>query len=253
MLEIEKNVYKNVYKNVEYIYYIDESTINNQYIYTTLGIPIKQWNHIFKRIKDFRKYIYKEYGIQQYKELHATKFVNGRGQFKQIVTKFQRAEIFKLCLRTFAKESGTGIHTFSSITDKPEKSLDRLLNRVNNTAEHNDYYALAFFDAGNEVSTQKLLRKMRVINYIPSNLGTWGDNANTKNIPITRIVADSMFIDSSKDYIIQSVDFIAYAVKTRYEPSSNAITYGLQDSYKILDPIILKQATGENKLGIVTK
>jgi len=245
------NIVDCVYQDVEYIYYIDESTADNRYIYTALGVPMKQWNHIFNRIKAFRQYINKEYGIQLYKELHATKFVNGRGQFSKVVGKFQRTEIFKLCLRTLAHESNTGIHTFSSITDIPERSLERVLTRVHNTAEHNDYYALTFFDSGNEVSTQSILRKMRVVNYIPSKYGSWSGETATKNVPVTRIIADSMFIDSSKDYMIQTVDFIAYAVKTMYEPSSNAIKYNLQESYRILEPIILKQATKTNELGIV--
>ena len=246
-------IVKNVYQLVEYIYYIDESTADGKYIYTTLGVPIKQWHHIFDRIKAFRQYISKEYGVQLYKELHATKFVNGRGQFSKIVTKYQRSEIFQYCLKALAKEHKTGIHTFSSITDSPEKSLDRVINRINNTARSNNYYALTFFDSGNEVSTQSILRKMRAVNFIPSKYGAWGDSAYTKNLPVKRIVADSMFIDSTKDYMIQTVDFIAYAVKTIYEPSLNAKKYNLVESYKILEPIILKQATKENDLGIVTK
>jgi len=242
---------KNVYKNVEYIYYIDESTAGEKYIYTALGIPIKQWNHIFDRIKTFRHYINTEYGIQLHKELHATKFVNGRGQFRNVVGKFQRSEIFKLYLRTLAKEHTTGVHTFSSITDVQDWSLERILTRIHNTAENNDYFALTFFDSGNEISTQKILRKMRVINYVPSKFGGWHGETYIRNVPVTRIVADSMFIDSYKDYMIQTVDFIAYALKTIYDPSSNAITYGLKDSYKILDPIILKQASRSNDLGIV--
>ena len=247
------NIVENVYQNVEYIYYIDESTADGKYIYTTFGVPIKKWNHIFDRVKKFRQYIDKEYGIQKYKELHATKFVNGRGQFKNIVSKYQRADIFRMCLRTVAHEFNSGVHTFSSITNVPEKSLDRVINRINNTANHNNYFALTFFDSGNEVSTQKFLRKMRAINYIPSQFGSWNNDNYTKNMPVSKIVADSMFIDSAKDYMIQVVDFIAYSVKTLYDPSSNAIKYGLQDSYKILDPIILKQATKDNELGIVEK
>lgn len=245
------NIVDCVYQNAEYIYYIDESTAGDKYIYTALGVPMKQWNHIFCRIKAFRQYISKEYGIQLHKELHATKFVNGRGQFSKVVGKFQRSEIFKLCLRTLAHEHRTGIHTFSSITETPERSLERIFTRVHNAADRNDYYALTFFDSGNEVSTQKTLRKMRVINYIPSKYSGMHGELLTRNIPVIRIIADTMFIDSSKDYMIQTVDFIAYAVKTMYEPSSNAIKYDLKDSYRILDPITLKQATRSNDLGIV--
>ena len=163
------------------------------------------------------------------------------------------AGVCTLCLRTIAHEHETGLHTFSSFTDTPEKSLDRIINRINNTAQHNDYYALTFFDSGNEISTLRTLRKMRAFNFIPSQYGQWDGNSYTKNIPVKWIVADSMFIDSSKDYMIQVADFVAYSVKTKYEPSSNARKYGLEDSYLILEPIILKQATKLNTLGIVDK
>lgn len=242
---------ENVYQNVEYIYYIDESTANSKYIYTVLGVPMKQWNHIFRRLQAFRQYINKEYGIQLHKELHATKFVNGRGEFSKIVGKFQRSEIFKLCLRTLAKESNTGLHTFSSIATSQVKSLDRIASSINATAIKNDYYALTFFDSGDNVATYKALRRMRAFNHVPSHYVNWDDDSYVKNAPISRIIADAMFIDSSTDYMIQAVDFIAYAVKTMYEPSVNAVKFNLQDSYKILDPIILKQVASENQLGII--
>ncbi|HHT16174.1 MAG TPA: DUF3800 domain-containing protein [Papillibacter sp.] len=144
------------------------------------------------------------------------------------------------------------MHTFSSIHNNSTEALDWLVNRINNTAKHNDYYALAFFDSGNEISTRKLLRKLRVRNAIPSQYGAWQDGAYIQNQPIERIVADSMFIDSATDYMIQTVDFIAYSVKTLLEPSSNAKKYGLENSYlEILRPIIFTKATKDNSLGIV--
>jgi len=39
----------------------------------------------------------------------------------------------------------------------------------------------------------------------------------------------------------------------KYEPSLNAKKYGLEDSYLLLDTIILKQATKTNTFGIVDK
>lgn len=112
---------------------------------------------------------------------------------------------------------------------------------------------ITYFDSGNEVLIHKLLRKMRALNYVPSQFGSCNRDAHTTNIPLSRIVADSMFIDSSKDYFIQVVDFIAYAVKTKYDPSVNAKAYRLENSYDILEPIVLKQATKDNVLGIVIK
>ena len=244
---------KNVFQNVEYIYYIDESQADEKYIYTALGVPIKQWNHIYARIQAFRQYICNEYGIQLYKELHATKFVNGRGEFAKdkIVTKFQRSEIFKLCLKTIATEHKTGIHTFSSLADTSENSLVKIINCIHKTAEQNNYYAQTFFDSGYEIATDTTIRNMKSINFSPGQLGKWDGKSYEENIPVSRIVMDSMFIDSAKDYMIQVTDFIAYSLKTMYEPSSNAKKYGLEDSYMILKPIILKQASISNELGII--
>ena len=247
------NIVKNVYQGVEYIYYIDESTAIGKYIYTALGVPIKQWNHIFARIQAFRQYINNEYGVQIYKELHATKFVNGRGEFtkERIVTKFQRSEIFKLCLKTIANEYKTGIHTFSSFSETPESSLAKMINCIHTTAEQNNYYAQTFYDSGYESFTETTLRKMRSVNYDHGQFKRWDGSSYEKTIPVSRIVTDSVFIDSAKNYFIQVTDFIAYSLKTMYEPSSNAKKYSLEDSYIILKPIVLKQASTSNELGIV--
>ena len=246
-------VIKNVYQNVEYIYYIDESYANEKFIYSALGVPIKQWNQIYARIQAFRQYINDEYGIQLHKELHATKFVNGRGRFLEdkIVTKFQRSEIFKLCLKTIANEYKTGIHTFSSFSDTPENSLMKMINCIHNTAEQNNYYAQTFFDAGYEAATLAVFEKMRSVNFNRSEFKRWDGSSYEKTIPVSRIVTDSVFIDSSKDNFIQVVDFIAYSLKTMYEPSKNAIKYSLEDSYMILKPIILKQVSTSNDHGIL--
>jgi len=246
-------IVENVYKNADYIYYIDESSADEKYIYTALGVPIKQWNHIYARIVAFRQYIYNEFGIQLHKELHATKFVNGRGEFSKdkIVTKFQRSEIFKLCLKTIANEYKIGIHTFSSLADTSESALIKIINCIHNIAEQNNYYAQTFFDSGYEVTTETTIKTMRSTNYIPGQLEKYDGKIYEKTIPVSRIVMDSMFIDSEKDYMIQVTDFIAYSLKTMYEPSSNAKKYSLESSYTILKPIILKQASTSNELGII--
>lgn len=89
-----------------YIYYIDDSgDINgNIYIFTAIGVPSSYWNEVFSSIKNFRKQLKDKYGIRMAQELHATDFIAGRGKLgSRIVSKYERSEIFKGCLRMLAE------------------------------------------------------------------------------------------------------------------------------------------------------
>jgi hypothetical protein len=70
-------------------------------------------------------------------------------------------------------------------------------------------YAHLICDQGKELQYTTLVRKMRVLNYIPSKFGGWETGQPSKNIPIERIIEDPQFKDSKSSYLIQQADFIA--------------------------------------------
>ncbi|HUJ09560.1 MAG TPA: hypothetical protein VL171_05990 [Verrucomicrobiae bacterium] len=75
-----------------HLIYIEDSGDEQLAIFSALAIPVEQWRDCFTRIKEFRRNLKQAYGIYVYKELHAWKFVSGRGQIAdRVVTKSQRA------------------------------------------------------------------------------------------------------------------------------------------------------------------
>lgn len=243
----------NVMFNVTYIYYIDESYSfdKRMWIYSAIGIPSMQWRTVFDRIKLMRKTMKQEFKIPLYKELHATKFVNGHGDYGPMATKPVRADIFARILRYIASMQLLGIHVISSRNCEKYRCLERLLNRIECTMKNNSCKAILFFDAGNEIDTKKMVRKMCVINGIPSKYGGWGNGDLCKNIPLDSVVCDAQFADSEKDYFIQIADLIAYSLLCKYVPSKCVGRYALENAYDFLEPILLKQACRKNPLGIV--
>src|SRR5215510_8856836 len=98
-------------------------------------------------------------------------------------------------------------------------TFDRIINRINRTAEAYGQYTILICDEGQEVQFTRRLRKMRVHNPIPSDRGVWEDTgAVTKNIPVSRILEDPFFKDSSTSYFVQLVDFCAYALLRMEKP-----------------------------------
>lgn len=78
-----------------HLIYVDDSRDEQLCVFSALALPIDQWHEAFRQVREFRRELRRVYGIYVYKELHAWKFVSGRGQpSDQVVTKKQRAAIF---------------------------------------------------------------------------------------------------------------------------------------------------------------
>jgi hypothetical protein len=252
--EQKEIIENNVMIDVTYVYYIDESFSykEKKWIFSAIGIPAPTWKTVFSQIKNMRRLMKHDLEIPLFKELHATKFVNGRGDYGPKAIKSIRAEIFIRILKYLARLSSFGVHIISSRNTDKYRCLERLLNRIERTMKANNSTAILFFDEGNEINTKKLVRRMCVINNIPSRFGGWGgDGESLKNIPLERIICDAQFVDSKKDLIIQMADIVAYALLCKDEPSKCVQRYNLVDAYDNLEPILLKQACAKNKLGIV--
>lgn len=155
--------------------YIDESNDPGKfYAYTALITTGDRWLSTFQKVKSFREQLRREHGVYMKYELHAWKFVPGRGRpSNRVILKPERAEIFRKTLR-FVAECRSFV-VVSSCSTNPRYALERLVTRLNNTASRRGEQVLLFFDEGEEATITKLLRKLRVWNPIPSNRGTWGD------------------------------------------------------------------------------
>jgi hypothetical protein len=236
-----------------HLIYLDESWDEHLAVYSALAVPVDQWYPSLRQIREFRRYLRQAYGIRVYEELHAWKFVSGRGRpSEQIVTKWQRATIFRQALELTAVLRGARLFNSVSPKERHEQGLRWLLTRIDRTMRAKGTHAVLICDAGNEIAYTRLVRRMAVYNPIPSRYGEWHDaGASWKNIPLQRVVEDPFFKDSAQSYFVQLADFAAYALLRRERPIDSKSRYGLDTAFALLSPILVREATTRDPDGIV--
>lgn len=238
-----------------HIAYIDESkdVQSNTYIFSALLVSDKAWMNVYESLLKFRRDLKNSDGIYVRKELHAWKFTSGRGEICKpplFVSKRRRCEIFKEFLQLAAELPGTML--LNSVCNNIEWALERLLNRINRTMQELDSSAILVFDEGDQVAVTKMVRRLRLYNYIPSQYGFWPEAGNSaKNIPLRLTIDDPFFRDSSSSYFIQLSDFIAYALMQKERPIESKQALGLDKAFEILEPICHKKAHPKDPYGII--
>jgi hypothetical protein len=235
-----------------HLIYIDDSQDNPLYCFSALAVPADHWLDTFREVKEWRRGLRTSDGIFITKELHAWKFVSGRGRISdRVVTKGRRCNLFHGSLDFIA--GLTDIKLFNvCLHDRQDWAFERLLNRINRTMQEWRSYALLICDEGKEADYTRLVRKMSVHNPIPSRYGVWQDTGRkTRNIPIERIIEDPFFKKSEKSYFIQLVDFCAYALLRREKPLPSKTRYGLDKAFLRLEPVCVKEACKRDPLGII--
>ncbi|HCF1643035.1 DUF3800 domain-containing protein [Pseudomonas aeruginosa] len=234
-----------------YIFYMDDSGESGIHTFTALGVHSRDWREVFAAVKEFRTQIRKHAGIYMNKELHATKFISGRGRpSDRHVDLAKRERIFAYALRTLSKLGPEKLMLFNVVNRNQEWAYERILNRINRTMEARDDHAIIISDEGKEGEYTRLVRRMGAYNPIPSAYGEWDEGAGqSKNIPISRVIEDPIFRNSEASYLIQMVDFCAYALLRKEIPNQNRPT--LSDHFQILEPICFKAASKGDPFGII--
>lgn len=218
--------------------YIDESKDHGKfYIYSAVVIDGEKWALAFEKLKGLRKLLKDEHGIYISLELHAWKFAAGKGRVaNHPIFKPERAEIFRKVLKFIAESKCFTV--VSSCHTVEQYAFERLVNRINRTAESRSQNYLLFFDQGDETEATKRIRRMRIHNPIPSRFGTWAATAAySKSIPLSRGVEDSIFKDSKSSYFIQLADFCAYALLRMERPIESRTALGYDAMYEELRPV----------------
>lgn len=235
-----------------FLVYIDDSGDEHVRCFSALILHESVWKESLDRIKDYRRALKASDGIYVTKEFHATEFVAGRGQIAdRIVTKARRIELFKETLAFV-----TGLPKIQIINGfygrKDERALfERMMNRINRTMAEWRSHALIICDEGKDYTP--LVRRMMVFNPIQSRFGAWPDGSLLRNLPLTRIVEDPVFRDSSRSYFIQLADFVAYALFRHEVPLESKAKYGLHHAFDLLHPICVRAAYARDpkRLGII--
>ncbi len=218
--------------------YIDESKDHGKfYIYSAVVIDGGKWPIAFERLKGLRKTLKDNHGIYISQELHAWKFAAGKGRIADHpILKSERAAIFREVMKFIAESRCFTV--VSSCNTVEQYAFERLINRINRTAESRKQNYLLFFDQGEEAETTRRIRRMRVHNPIPSRFGGWASTASrAKSIPLSRCIEDPIFKDSKASYFIQLADFCAYALLRMERPIASRSVLGYDTMYEELRPV----------------
>jgi hypothetical protein len=236
--------------------YFDETGDENSVGFSALAIPVAGYRDCLQRLRDFRKALRISDGIYTTTEFHAAKFTSGRGRLGKKgkgLSQRRRCEIFQ---ETLAFIAGLpDVHLLNAFRnclprDKP-LLLERLLNRVHTSVQSWGSQAVLLFDEGDARNITKLVRKLIVYNPIKSKFGTWGDGKEFKNFPLSGFLEDPVFRISRNSYMIQAVDFCAYALFQKEKPTPSRTVMSLNTALeRHLAPICVREAS-QDPFGIV--
>lgn len=249
-----------------YLMYVDESgdpgkysgKNSRHYILSGLIIPENNWKETLERIKQFRKYLKETYGFKYRLELHSSELIriNKIKDYRQI-SKKKRIEIYKQHIQNMPSIFSTGKIINICFDKKEESNLNefqtvcwnRLINRYDAfLKKSNNSKGIIVCDDSDEPLLRNLMRKMRIYNPIPSHYGN-----SYYQSPINNILEDIFHRDSRHSYFIQAVDAIAHVLYRREYPKGSLKKHGIERWFNFLEPLLIKEASNSDELGIVRK
>lgn len=247
-----------------HIMYVDESGDPgiHQYgspffILSGLIVPQDEWPKYLDRLKTLRRSIKSSYGLLLREEIHASELIRInklksysaikksdriqilRQYCSQIPVIFDTAKVINICLKK---------SDFSTAQDVQQTAWSRLIQRYDTYLKKSAKdKGMIIADETNSYSIMHLLRKMRVYNYMPSHYGP------PYNAPADSIIEDLVQRNSTHSYFIQTVDVIAHLLYRKEAPKGSLKKFGIEGYFDMLDPILLKEASKSDPLGIVRK
>jgi len=233
-----------------HLVYIDDSKDQLKCCFSALIVPEDTWQACLDRLIEMRKTLAASDGVYVRHEIHATEWVGGRGDIsKYVVPKGRRVALFNYILSCVSLLPNVQLMNAAVGPKDDVRAFEWLLNRINVNMSKAGSRAVIFSDEGK--SYDFLLRRMRRFNFIPSKFGKWGGAAPSKNIGIDRILEDISYRDSARSLFIQMADCCAFSLLRREVPTPKAKHYGYDQSFMILDPIMVKRASAKDPLGII--
>ncbi|MGE0357137.1 MAG: DUF3800 domain-containing protein [Burkholderiales bacterium] len=239
-----------------HLFYLDGSADHSYFTFSAIGVPEKSWREVFDRVKAFRHKQRVGRGLRVSAELHAWKFLSGRGRpADRHLSKQERASVFNAALQLLATCQPHGLKILNSAMDDENWAFERLLTRMNvcMQKEGEDELAMLICDEGKEGHFTKLYRKMKVHNPIPSKFGGWANGKNWMNFPLDRIVTDPAFVRSHESDFIQLADFCAFALLRMDRPTAPMTALGVDTSFRLLESVCVKAANAGDPYGVIRK
>lgn len=230
--------------------YIDDSGDEAIACFSAIIIPADQWRESLDHLLCVRQQMRDSDGIYLKSEIHSTDWNGGKGAIaRKPVLKPRRAQLFDFFLAGIATIPSVQLINAAVPRNDKDRAFEWLLQRIQVNMEKAGSRCVVFCDEGK--SYDAVRRKMGVFNFIRSKFGDWGDGKEAINIPARRLLEDLVYRDSARSIFIQAADACAYALLRRERPIPSKTTLGLDQSFFLLERIMVKQAFGADPHGII--
>ena len=232
-----------------HLVYIDDSGDEQFYCFSALIIPADGWLASFEHLRGARTMTRDSDGVFMKKELHSTEWNAGRGRIaKRTIGKRRRVSLYNFFLSSIAMLPNAELINACVPKADEQRGFQFLLQRIENNMSRKHSKCIIFSDEGKNYDS--IRRKLARFNQIPSQFGAWADGRTSKSIPATSIVEDIFYRDSAKSMFIQAADACAYALLRFERPLASKSALGLDQSFEILDRILVKRAFGKDPKGL---
>ena len=230
--------------------YIDDSGDDAMACFSAVIIPADQWRESLDHLLNIRRAMNASDGVYMKKELHSTDWLSGKGRLaRQPISKPRRAALFNMFLGAIATVPSAQLINAAVPLAEKTRAFKWLLQRIQMNMRKSGSRCVIFCDAGK--SYDALRRRMGIHNYIRSQFGDWGGGRPSINLPADRILEDIVYRDSARSIFIQAADACAYVLLRRERPLPSKTALGLDQSFFILEPIMVKQAFRRDPYGII--
>ena len=216
----------------------------------------KQWRPFMDALTTFKRTMRTVHGLPMRAEIHASEFIKSKvfGMSRHV-----RLAILRNALDELAKIPGISItNVIVDKTNKPagfdvfDFAWKTLFQRFENTLIYGNFpggfrsdYGVIFTDSTSGTKLLRMVRKMAVINYVPSLYGP------ARNIPILRIIEDPHGKDSKESLAVQMADVCAYFLHQRFKPNGYIRKQSAVYYFDRLLPVLNLNASRTSPLGIV--
>ncbi len=242
----------------------EDNRATRHYIASGFVIPAEEWRNYLTYLLTVRRYLKGKYGFPIRAELHGAELIRPRSSshaIKRVGPRYKRIDLYREALKYLPhgmpRASIINVHLdkqkpiYASSTgwDIQELVWGRLLQRYTTYLQKscNGSCGLVFADHTNEPKVRRLLRKMRVHNYVPSKI----HRGESLSAPLVNIVEDPIMRNSESSYFVQIADLVAHALYRQIYPKGSLKKYNVDRLFDLVDPLLNKDACRYNSQGIV--
>lgn len=254
-----------------YLMYVDECgdkgmshDSSRYFILSGMVVHESNWLAFGKKMCEAIKKAYQDYGMDTRLELHAKAMLGRSEKEYSGIPKHSRVLLLRDVLRAEA-ECIDYIKIINVVVDKEgkgygynvfTKAWDALINRFETTIRKSNFpadvqlgkeHGILIVDETDENALRMHVRRMRWDNRIPSKIYPGETYQNN----LISVIEDPMHRKSDNSIFIQLSDVNAYFLKQKIDPNTTMKKHNAQFFFEILEPVLLKEASRNDPLGIV--